>query len=65
MTSELEVAVDPAESRRSDEPVCVSEARSRLLFDANPLPMWVYDCETLRFLEVERRGNHAIRILPR
>src|SRR5450755_473729 len=28
------------------------EARFRLLFEANPLPMWVYDCETLRFLEV-------------
>jgi two-component system, sensor histidine kinase and response regulator len=28
------------------------EMRFRLLFDANPLPMWVYDCETLRFLEV-------------
>ena len=29
-----------------------SEATFRLLFDANPLPMWVYDLETLRFLEV-------------
>jgi len=28
------------------------EARFRLLFEANPLPMWVYDCETLCFLEV-------------
>ncbi len=28
------------------------EARYRLLFAANPLPMWVYDLETLRFLEV-------------
>ena len=24
----------------------------RLLFDANPAPMWVYDCDTLRFLAV-------------
>jgi PAS domain S-box-containing protein len=32
-----------------------SEARYRLLFDATPLPMWVYDQETLRFLAV----NHA------
>lgn len=31
------------------------EARFRLLFHAHPLPMWVYDLETLRFLEV----NHA------
>jgi len=28
------------------------EASFRLLFDSNPLPMWVYDCETLRFLAV-------------
>ena len=52
MTGELEIAVDPAESRQSDQPVPAGEARSRLLFDANPLPMWVYDCETLRFLDV-------------
>ncbi|WP_460171412.1 PAS domain S-box protein [Thermus sp. FJN-A] len=28
------------------------EERFRLLFQAHPLPMWVYDLETLRFLEV-------------
>jgi diguanylate cyclase (GGDEF)-like protein/PAS domain S-box-containing protein len=28
------------------------EASFRLLFDSNPLPMCVYDCETLRFLAV-------------
>jgi len=28
------------------------EAEFRLLFANNPLPMWVYDLETLRFLEV-------------
>jgi two-component system sensor histidine kinase/response regulator len=32
-----------------------AEASFRLLFANNPLPMWVYDVETLRFLEV----NHA------
>jgi PAS domain S-box-containing protein len=32
-----------------------TEAKFRLLFQANPLPMWVRDCETLRFLDV----NHA------
>ena len=31
-----------------------SEARYRLLFEKNPHPMWVYDCETLRFLAVNR-----------
>ena len=29
-----------------------SEAQYRLLFDSNPLPMWVFDCNTLRFLAV-------------
>ncbi|AEV16610.1 HD-hydrolase domain protein [Thermus sp. CCB_US3_UF1] len=29
-----------------------AEARFRLLFQAHPLPMWVYDRETYRFLEV-------------
>jgi two-component system cell cycle sensor histidine kinase/response regulator CckA len=29
-----------------------SEARYRELFESNPLPMWVYDLETLGFLEV-------------
>jgi two-component system cell cycle sensor histidine kinase/response regulator CckA len=29
-----------------------SEERYRLLFEANPLPMWVYDAETLAFLAV-------------
>lgn len=27
----------------------------RSLFDASPIPMWIYDVETLRFVEV----NHA------
>jgi two-component system cell cycle sensor histidine kinase/response regulator CckA len=29
-----------------------SEDRYRLLFESNPHPMWVYDLETLRFLDV-------------
>lgn len=29
-----------------------SEASFRLLFQGNPQPMWVYDMQTLRFLEV-------------
>lgn len=28
--------------------------RYRVLFDGNPIPMWVYDAETLRFLDVNR-----------
>ncbi len=32
--------------------LAASEARYRMLFDLHPQPMWVYDVETLRFLEV-------------
>jgi PAS domain S-box-containing protein len=32
----------------------MSERRYRLLFDANPRPMWVYDRQTLEFLAVNR-----------
>jgi PAS domain S-box-containing protein len=32
------------------------ESRFRLLFDNNPLPMWLYDLDTLQFLEVNDRA---------
>jgi PAS domain S-box-containing protein len=35
-----------------------SEARHRMMFEASPRPMWVYDAATLRFLAV---NNAAIR----
>ncbi len=35
-----------------EEELRVSEQRYRNLFEQNPQPMWVYDLETLRFLEV-------------
>lgn len=31
-----------------------SENKFRLLFDENPQPMWVYDTETLKFLEINQ-----------
>ena len=35
------------------------EKRYRLLFESNPLPLWVYDCETLRFVAVNQAAvNH-------
>ncbi len=36
-----------------------SEARHRLLFEASPVPMWVYDTETLRFLAVNGAAEVA------
>src|SRR5262245_21873665 len=44
------LSADAAASQPSALPPV--EARYRALFDRTPLPMWVYDVETLAFLEV-------------
>lgn len=38
--------------QRQQDVLADQEQRYRLLFDNNPLPLWVYDIETLRFLTV-------------
>ncbi len=38
--------------RRSEDALLKSESMFRLLFAHNPLPTWVFDSETLRFLQV-------------
>jgi len=43
---------DISERERALEALRGSEERYRSLFERNPLPMWVYDRETLRFLDV-------------
>jgi hypothetical protein len=40
--------------RRAEEDLRRSEEHYRLLFDANPQPMWVFDRETLAFLAVNQ-----------
>ena len=45
---------DVTDRRRTLEALRASEERYRLLFDASPQPMWVYDRETLRFLAVNQ-----------
>jgi two-component system, cell cycle sensor histidine kinase and response regulator CckA len=40
------------ERRRGEEALRKSESEFRLLFEHNPLPTWVFDSETLRFLQV-------------
>ncbi|MBS1792339.1 MAG: PAS domain S-box protein [Acidobacteria bacterium] len=48
------VAIDVTDRVRIEDSILESERRYRLLFESNPLPMWVYDTETLKFLAVNQ-----------
>ncbi|HKH62051.1 MAG TPA: PAS domain S-box protein, partial [Flavitalea sp.] len=43
---------DITEQKEADQALQVSEEQYRFLFHLNPQPMWIYDAETLQFLEV-------------
>ena len=43
---------DVTEQKEADQALQVSEEKYRFLFHLNPRPMWIYDAETFRFLEV-------------
>ena len=53
------VVRDVTEQERAEAALAVREQEYRLVFDANPQPMWVYDVETLRFLDV---NNAAVSV---
>ena len=46
------VVRDVTEQERAEEALRQSREEYRLIFEANPQPMWVYDLETLAFLAV-------------
>jgi len=51
-TSELQAEI--VERKRAEAESNAAAERYRLIFDSNPLPMWVYDPETLAFLNVNQ-----------
>src|SRR5713226_644884 len=57
-TANDELQKEIAEGMVVDAALRDSEARYRLMFDSNPLPLWVYDLETLSFLAVNNAAVH-------
>ncbi|MFO7584821.1 MAG: PAS domain S-box protein, partial [Anaerolineales bacterium] len=43
---------DITEKKKIEQKLQENESQYRLLFENNPIPMWVYDLETLQFLDV-------------
>ncbi|MDP2088215.1 MAG: PAS domain S-box protein [Flavobacteriaceae bacterium] len=57
-TGTLSSGEDITERKQVEEALRTSELHFRKLFESNPQPMWVYDLETFRFLDV---NNTAVK----
>ncbi len=57
MAFALRVLVIQQRQARSKEALHESESAYRLLFDSNPLPMWVFERKTLKFLAVNEAAS--------
>jgi len=49
---EIDEAIVRCKRKLADEELLQSEKKYKYLFENNPLPMWIYDLETLAFLNV-------------
>jgi PAS domain S-box-containing protein len=58
LASVADIISQGIERKRAEEELLQSEQRYRLLFELNPQPMWVFDLETLAFLEVNVAAIH-------
>jgi PAS domain S-box-containing protein len=52
VTGLVGVGRDITIEKKQSEALVLSESKYRNLFENNPAPMWIYDLDTLRFLEV-------------
>ncbi|MBI5674487.1 MAG: PAS domain S-box protein [Nitrospirae bacterium] len=48
----LGVYDDITERKKTEQKLSASEEQYRILFNKNPMPMWIYDAETFYFLDV-------------
>ncbi len=48
------IGIDNSRKRINEQSLELSERRYQYIFDEEPLPTWIYDFETLRFLEVNK-----------
>lgn len=54
ITSYLAIKEDITERKKLEDSLRENEEKYRIIFSKNPQPMWIYDLDTLKFLEVNQ-----------